>query len=160
MTKQATTTAMKRMMVLMAVMMAALVALSALSAPDAEAKKKKKGPSFNVVQCRSNISCSGTPGNDYLVGNAGASDAMKGLEGTDVYDGKGGKPDPNANADSYEDSSATSSDFYLVPSFDFHDILIRDKGGSSDYIDLRSYRYADFEYLKFDTDGDGPKTIW
>ena len=66
MTKQATTTTMKRMTMLLALMMAALVALSTLGAPDAEAKKRKK-PSFNTVQCQTNGPCNGTAANDLYV---------------------------------------------------------------------------------------------
>ncbi len=165
------TITMKWTIVLLAAMMAAIVVLSGpvasvldLPEPTAEAKKKKKkkkkrppivvpapapAPELNEVQCVNEI-CEGTAANDRLVGTP-EREFAQGREGNDVYDTKGG-PDDNLR-DFLKDASATSNDTYLVPDNQFGFMAIEDLGGSSDVIDLSGYNFADFDFLKYNDEG-------
>src|SRR5215212_2555184 len=119
----------KRMVALLGLVMAALLALSTLAASDAEAKKRHHHrasvPSINVVQCPIGGTCFGTASGDHLVGTDKFDD-LRGEEGDDVYDGKGG-------SDDWFDSSTTSNDRYLIPSTEFGSsndpLIIIDLGG-------------------------------
>jgi hypothetical protein len=161
---------MKRMIILVALLMAVVLALSA---PMAEAKKKHRA--FNKVQCPTslylNYVCEGTRGKDRLVGGPasrspyGAHDQMYGKEGDDVYEGGDGP-------DVFTDESITSNDRYVFPSTEFSFsstssftyAWVREWGGSADVLDLRSYRYDDFDrrnWLGRDLylEGDGARDI-
>ena len=170
------------MMILVALLMAAIVLFSGpvaevlyLPEPTAEAKKEKKRPTYNVVQCPNqtydNYTCKGTARKDRLVGGPadrspyGAHDQMYGGEGDDIY--KGG-----AGPDVFTDQSATSDDRYVFPSTEFSRsstssftyAWIKDWGGSADVLDLSSYRYDDFDrrnWLGKDLylEGDGARDI-
>jgi Ca2+-binding RTX toxin-like protein len=103
----------RRMIILSALLLALVILSSAVGLDDAEAKKKKKkksrppAPALVVVQCaQQGVDCTGTPGNDLLVGT-GEFERINGSEGNDVYDGKGG-------CDALHDASSTSGDYYLV----------------------------------------------
>ncbi|HET6262757.1 MAG TPA: hypothetical protein VFG99_11050 [Chloroflexia bacterium] len=165
------TITMKWTIVLLAAMMAAIVVLSGpvasvldLPEPTAEAKKKKKkkkkrppsvvpapapAPELNEVQCV-NAFCDGTDGDDRLVGTP-EREFAQGKEGNDVYDTKGGPA--NNERDYLIDISDTSNDTYLIPDNEFGHMAIDDKAGSSDVIDLSSYNFADFDFLKYNDEG-------
>jgi hypothetical protein len=154
MTNQATTTTIKKTIVGAAAAITSVLALSTLATPDAEAKKNQELlplPKYNLVQCVNHF-CDGTDGRDRLVGTA-EREYAQGKEGNDLYDTKGG---PSHNERDYSsDFSATSNDSYLVPSNQFGHMAIDDFGGSSDVIDLSSYNFADFDFLKYDDEGQG-----
>lgn len=156
------------MMILVTLLMVVLV----LSAPMAEAKKRH---ALNKVQCPTetydNYTCEGTRGKDRLVGGPasrspyGAHDQMYGKGGDDVYQGGDGP-------DVFTDESLTSNDRYVFPSTEFSFssnssftyAWIRDWGGSADVLDLRAYRYDDFDrrnWLSRDLylEGDGARDI-
>jgi Ca2+-binding RTX toxin-like protein len=159
----------RQVITLSALLMALVVLLSAVGLDDAEAKKKKKkknrrppAPALVVVQCaQQGVDCTGTPGNDLLVGT-GEYERINGNEGNDVYDGKGG-------CDALDDTSSTSSDYYLVSVEDFCNVgisslSIQDNGGGSDTLDLsRFYESTDFEfseaYIHLYMDGPGVNDV-
>jgi hypothetical protein len=155
MTQQASTTTMKRVMVLLVRVMAALVAMSTLSAPDAEAKKRKR---VNEVQCTTDVTtgaCNGTVGRDLLIGTD-AAQVILGGEGSDVYDGKGGftlvqnqNGQQVAVYDVYSDQSTKSSDVYKVPGNAFQEIDIFDGGGDHDVVDLAADSSVDYSFDTF-----------
>lgn len=144
----------KRTVGLVALVVATLMVLTAaLAASDAEAKKKKKkkkrppAPALVVVQCaQQGTICTGTPGNDLLIGT-GEFERINGGEGNDIYDGRNGE-------DVWFDESAASNDSYQVGSafqasaagagnkFEPFDVL--DNGGS-DTVDLRPFNSDDIE---------------
>lgn len=158
----------RRVISLSALLMALVILLSAVGLDDAEAKKKKKkkkrrppAPALVVVQCvQQGIDCTGTPGNDLLVGTD-EFERISGDEGNDTYDGKGG-------CDALHDASSTSSDLYLVSVEDFCNVgisslSIRDNGGS-DTLDLsRFYESTDFvfseAYIHLNMDGPGVNDV-
>ncbi len=151
-----------RIFLVLMVGLALAVALSIALAEDAEAKKRKK---LNVVQCPtggSSYECVGTSAGDRLIGRDGTDDYIKGGEGNDTYDGKGG-------GDSWEDASLTSNDKYLVSVEDFNSVgidtlSIQDNGGSNDILDLsRFYKSTDFQfskaYIHLNMDGPGVNDV-
>ncbi len=156
----------KRVIILAALLLALMMS-SAVGLDDAEAKKKKKkksrppAPALVVVQCaQQGVDCTGTPGNDLLVGT-GEFERINGSEGNDVYDGKGG-------CDALHDASSTSGDYYLASDKDFCNVgisslSIQDSGGS-DTLDLSYfYKSTDFEfseaYIHLNMDGPGVNDV-
>jgi CSLREA domain-containing protein len=109
----------------------------------------EKRQDINVVQCPTGGAgpddCVGTSARDALIGRDGSFDHIQGGEGQDVYNGKG-------SCDSWDDSSLTSSDRYVVTVVDFCNVgisslSIQDDGGDSDVLDLsRFYASTDFVF--------------
>ena len=134
-------------------MMALLLALSTLDISDAEARKRHHR--INTVLCPNQpgtANCVGTDSREKLIGRNFAFDRIEGKEGNDIYDGKSG-------SDIWEDSSATSTDLYLVSVKEFSSssgLGIRDRGGSQDTLDLsRFYKSFEFDFSMDDRDFDG-----
>src|SRR5215210_9368094 len=109
----------------------------------------EKQQQLNVVQCpttggSSPDECVGTIFRDAFIGR-NTYDNIKGGEGNDVYNGKGG-------CDALDDASLTSSDRYVVSVKDFCNngvsfLSIQDDGGNSDTLDLsRFYASTDFVF--------------
>ena len=155
----------RRVIILSALLMALVILSSVVGLDDAEAKKKKNrrppAPALVVVQCaQQGINCTGTPGNDLLVGT-GEFEQVNGGEGNDVYEGKGG-------CDALHDASSASGDYYLVSDKNFCNVgisslSIQDNGGS-DILDLsRFYKSTDFEffeaYIHLNMDGPGVNDV-
>ena len=120
---------------------------------------------INVVQCPtggSSTECLGTSAGDALIGRDGTYDNIKGVQGDDIYNGKGG-------CDALNDASSTSSDYYLVSVEEFcavgiSSLSIQDDGGGKDVLDLsRFYESSDFAfseaYIHLDMDGPGVNNI-
>ena len=144
---ETTTTKTTYFLRMLAVLMAVAVAATALTmgfAGDAEAQKRTQP---NVVQCPTGGSsvdeCVGTNARDLLVGRDSTYDNIKGREGNDIYNGKGG-------CDALTDTSLTSNDIYRVSVKDFCNVgvsalSIKDNGGRKDILDLsRFYKSTDF----------------
>ena len=121
---------------------------------------------LNVVQCPTGGSspdeCVGTSASDALIGRDGTYDNIRGGEGNDTYNGKGG-------CDALHDASLTSTDRYLVYVLEFCNVgisflSIQDDGGSEDVLDLsRFYASSDFvfsqNYTTLYMDGPGVNDI-
>jgi hypothetical protein len=147
----------RRMAALSALMMALAILLSTVAPDDAEAKRKVQCPTGG-----SSTECVGTSASENLIGRDATYDNIKGGEGEDTYDGKGG-------CDALHDASSTSSDKYLVSIKDFCNVgisslSIQDNGGSKDILDLsRFYKSTDFEpseaYIHLNMDGPGVNDV-
>jgi hypothetical protein len=133
-------------------MLATVLVLSTLDVSEADARKRK----INVVQCstQTGFTCEGTDRKDRLYGKNqtnGAHEVIRGKEGNDIYDDRGG-------IDSLEDASTTSSDSYLFSGASFGPTdQIVDAGGSSDKVDLSQTTFRLFDNTairKTDFDGD------
>ena len=120
---------------------------------------------INVVQCPtggSGTECVGTSARDALIGRDGTYDNIKGAQGNDTYNGKGG-------CDALDDASSTGSDYYLVSVQEFCNVgisslSIQDDGGGQDILDLsRFYESSDFAFseafIHLDMDGPGVNNI-
>jgi hypothetical protein len=97
----------RRMAALSALMMALAILWSAVAPDDAEAKRKVQCPTEG-----NSTECVGTSASENLIGRDATYDNIKGGEGEDTYDGKGG-------CDALHDASSTSSDKYRSPSKTF-----------------------------------------
>jgi hypothetical protein len=148
----------RRIAILSALMMSLAILLSAVGPDDAEAQKKVQCPTGGT----STDECDGTSASDYLIGRDSTYDRIRGGEGNDTYDGKGG-------CDAWDDASLTSSDKYKVSVEDFCNVgisslSIQDNGGSKDILDLsRFYKSTDFRfseaYIHLNMDGPGVNDI-
>jgi hypothetical protein len=153
----------RRAIVLSALLMALVISLSSVGLDDAEAKKGKQ---LNLVRCpaggSSTDECVGTNAGDRLVGRDGTYDNIKGGDGNDAYDGKGG-------CDALDDASSTSNDKYVISvkelcNVGISSLSIQDNGGSKDILDLsRFYKSTDFEfseaYIHLNMDGPGVNDV-
>jgi CSLREA domain-containing protein len=133
------------------------------SANDVGAFEKKLR--INVVQCPtggSSTECVGTSAGDARIGRDDTYDNIKGAQGNDTYNGKGG-------CDALYDAGPTSSDLYLVTVEEFCNVgisalSIQDDGGEKDILDLsRFYESSDFAFseafIHLNMDGPGVNDI-
>jgi hypothetical protein len=156
-------------LVALAAALAAVVLALSMLASRAEAAGHAGGgerkQQLNVVQCPtggSDLLCVGTGAGDALIGRYDTIDWIRGGEGDDTYDGKGG-------CDGLYDASLTSSDRYLASVKDFCNVgisflSIQDDGGNKDVLDLGGfYRSSDFAlskgYTNLYMDGPGNNDI-